>query len=308
MKLPCAVVRDLLPLYAEKLTEDETTVMVNEHLEGCAECRRRLGEIDTKIDPPAESAGPLKALKKEIKRRRLYAALIAALFVFAAVYTWFYHASEWKAVPWEEGLIKTAGIQERPVGEIFDGQETPPDGSKGSTAEALVIQVDSRINGIHESVFDDEDGTRTLLLQGWSTNSRGSFTRDYSEMILYPVPDRLIYDGGEQQQLVWGEPLSGGVEVLPRLALGFYGLMAAALAVITGVLWFILRKSGKSPIVRQVFFAPLSYLAAHFLIKGFRTQSDFLGRDFVGILILTAVLYALMSLVWQAFLRRRKEK
>ena len=37
MKLPCAVVRDLLPLYAEKLTEDETKKMVDEHLDFRAE-------------------------------------------------------------------------------------------------------------------------------------------------------------------------------------------------------------------------------------------------------------------------------
>ena len=37
MKLPCAVVRDLLPLYAENLTEDETKKLVDEHLESCEE-------------------------------------------------------------------------------------------------------------------------------------------------------------------------------------------------------------------------------------------------------------------------------
>ena len=44
MKLPCAVVRDLLPLYAENLTEEETKKMVDEHLEeiGRASCRERV--------------------------------------------------------------------------------------------------------------------------------------------------------------------------------------------------------------------------------------------------------------------------
>ena len=46
MQLPCAVVRDLLPLYAENLTEDETKKLVDEHLEGCTECRQKLAEID----------------------------------------------------------------------------------------------------------------------------------------------------------------------------------------------------------------------------------------------------------------------
>ena len=89
MKLPCAVVRDLLPLYAEKLAEEETQRLVDEHLEDCAECRRRLAEMDTGAAPRVESAKPLIALKKEINRRRRFAAMLAALCVFVAVYTWF---------------------------------------------------------------------------------------------------------------------------------------------------------------------------------------------------------------------------
>ena len=37
MKLPCAVVRDLLPLYAEKMTESETQSLIEEHLQDCPE-------------------------------------------------------------------------------------------------------------------------------------------------------------------------------------------------------------------------------------------------------------------------------
>ena len=34
MKLPCAVTRDLLPLYAENMVEQETKVLIEEHLPG----------------------------------------------------------------------------------------------------------------------------------------------------------------------------------------------------------------------------------------------------------------------------------
>ena len=39
MKLPCAVTRDLLPLYAEELVEQETQALIEEHLTGCSACR-----------------------------------------------------------------------------------------------------------------------------------------------------------------------------------------------------------------------------------------------------------------------------
>ncbi len=305
MKLPCAVVRDLLPLYAEKMTEDETEKLVEEHLEDCEDCRQKLAEIDTKIVSSVESVKPLAALKKEIRKRRLFAAVIAALCVFVAVFTWFYHANEWKLVPWEDGLIEVKGTEERPYEEVC-GPKGSAGESHNETAEVLVLQLNSRINGTQESVFKDEDGTETVLLQGWTTGGSGSLARDYHEMTLWPVPDRLIYDVGNQH-LLWGKPLSGGVETLPRLALGYYVILAVFLAIASGIIWLIIRGRGKSWIARQVFFAPVSYLAAHFLIKGFRTTSFFMKHDFISILVLTAALYALLSLTWQVILRRRKE-
>lgn len=306
MKIPCAMIRDLLPLYAEKMVEPETERLMKEHLAECAECRQKLSGIEAGVEKTVDTVKPLQTLKKEIRKRRLYAVLIAALCVFVAVYTGFYHTTEWKPVPWEEGLIEVTGIEERPYEEVF-GPDAAPDESRNTTVEALILKVDSRINGTRETVFRDEDDTETVLLQGWTTNGSGNFVRDYHEMALCPVPDRLIYEGSENQELLWGEPLNGGVETLPRLALAYYVIMAVLLAVLSGVTWFFLRRHEKSWIVRQIFFAPVSYLCAHFLIKGYHTASDFMERDFFSILFITIALYALLSLAWQVFLQRYKE-
>ena len=305
MKLPCAVVRDLLPLYAENLTEDETKKIVDEHLESCEECRQRLAEIDTKIDAPVDSSKPLMALKKEIRKRRWFSAIVAALLVFVAVFTYFYHENKMELVPWQNGLIEVKGTEARPYSEVFEG-EVPSDPSE-STVDVLVLKYDSIINGIQESMFKDDDGTVTELIQGWSSqHRRNSLTKDYSEMTLYPVPDRLLYGVGSQQQLLWGVPMNGGVEVLPRLALAFYIIAAAGLALISGVVWLFLRNRDISWIPRQVFFAPVSYLIAHFLIKGTGTQTFFMERDFISIILISAALYVLLSLAWQIWLKRKK--
>ena len=305
MKLPCAVVRDLLPLYAENLTEDETKKLVDEHLESCEECRQRLAEIDTKIVAPVDSSKPLMALKKEIRKRRWFSAIFAAMLVFIVVFTYFYHENKMEPVPWQNGLVEVEGIETRPYSEVFEG-EVPSDPSE-SIVDVLVLKYDSIINGIQESMFKDDDGTVTELLQGWSSQHRGnSLTKDYNEMTLYPVPDRLLYSIGSQQQLLWGEPMNGGVEVLPRLALAFYIVVAAGLALISGAVWLFLRNRDISWIPRQVFFAPVSYLIAHFLIKGTGTQTFFMERDFISILFISIALYVLFSLVWQIWLERKK--
>ncbi|MBR3429366.1 MAG: zf-HC2 domain-containing protein [Clostridia bacterium] len=304
MKLPCAVVRDLLPLYAEKLTEDETKEMVDEHLQECAECRQRLAETDTRMATPIDSSKTLMALKKEIRKRRWFFAIAAALLVFVAVYTFFYHDSKFELVPWQNGLIEVKGIETRPYSEVFEGEV--PSAPSETTIDVLVIQYDGIINGIQMSSFKDDDGTETEILQGWSSQGRRSLIKDYSEMIMYPVPDRLIYSVGSQHQLLWGKPMNGGVEVLPRLALAYYICIAAGLALIAGGAWFFLRKRDGSWIPRQVFFAPVSYLAAHFLIKGASTVTFFMERDFISIIMIAAALYALFSVGWQIWLQRKK--
>ena len=307
MRIPCAMIRDLLPLYAEKMVENETESLIREHLEGCEDCRRKLNGIEAGAEPPVDTAKPLQTLKREIRRRRWYAAVMAALFAFVAVFTVFFHVNEESPVPWEAGLIEVKGIEERPYEEVF-GDEAAPDASQGPTVQALILRADSRINGVRESLFVDEDGATTVVVQGWTTHGSGSLSREFNEMAFCPVPDRLIYDGGDQQTLLWGEPMSGGVVELPRLALGYYAILAIALALILGTLWLLLRKRERSWIVRQAFFAPVSWLAAHLLIKGFRTTSFFMARDFLSLLAVACALYALISLMWQVLLRRKREQ
>ena len=294
MNLPCAVVRDLLPQYAEKMTEPETQSLIDEHLQTCDECRQALARIDTKADAPVESVKPLTSLKKEIRRRRRLAALAAALLVFVAAFTFFARENRMRIVPWQTALIEVVGIEPR-----AEDSEAPVD--------VLVLRADGVINGWRESTFDDEDGKITTVLQGWSSQLESDhLTTEYNEMTLYPIPDRLMYSEEGQQYLLWGEPMDGGMEMLPRLALSYYFIIAAGLALILGAAWFFLRRRASSWIPRQAFFAPLSYMIAHFLIKGGSAESFFLGRDLGFIALTAAALYALISVGWQIWLGRKR--
>ena len=308
VKLPCSVVRDLLPLYAEKMIETETQELVDEHLADCPECRAKLSGIETGTgtETPVDTAKPLASLKKQIRRRRWFAALCAGLLVFICVFTYFYHADDWVLVPWSEGLINVKGIESRPYGELFE--ERPLAEQHESTVDALILETDSLINGYEESMHIEDDGTRTLLMSGWSTKSDFPVPRakrDYTEQAIYPIPDRIVYTCEGTSHLLYGKPMNGGVVTLPRLALAAYLLAALGLAAILGLLWFLFRRKERSWIPRQLFFAPASYAAAHFLILGFRTRSFFLERDLLSILLLAACIYALFTLAWQIWLHRK---
>ena len=180
--------------------------------------------------------------------------------------------------------------------------------SAEQSCEALILKVSSFINGFEEHVVVEDDGTTTVILQAFSTNQGSNHqTQSYYESTYYPVPDRLIYGFEQRQVLLWGTPLNGGTVVLPRLALGYYLLIAAGLSGLLGLLWVIFRKWDYSWILRQFFFAPISYILSHILLKGTKTTSNFMEHDLFSILLVALAVYAFLSIAWQVFLNRRKE-
>ena len=77
--LPCAVVRDLLPIYVEGLTEPETNAAVEAHLKTCPACTARLAAMRAPEPPPeAETAKEVDYLKK-VKRRGWKRVTLAVL-------------------------------------------------------------------------------------------------------------------------------------------------------------------------------------------------------------------------------------
>lgn len=84
-ELSCAVVRDLLPLYAEGLVSEETKGEVEAHLEICAACRQQLDEI--RDAPPTAlqtDASPLKQIKRRIRWGEWLAAALSGMLVLLA--------------------------------------------------------------------------------------------------------------------------------------------------------------------------------------------------------------------------------
>lgn len=99
-KIPCAVIKDLLPSYAEDLTSPETSGLVREHLEECPDCEAVYEAMHGEIPPETEGdcgiaadASEIDYLKKvrNTGRKKIIAAVLAVLLlaggaVFAKVY------------------------------------------------------------------------------------------------------------------------------------------------------------------------------------------------------------------------------
>ena len=113
---------------------------------------------------------------------------------------------------------------------------------------------------------------------------------------------------GDEIERVEGEPEDGGVVIMPRLALASYAILACCLASLSALLWFLFRNRQCASILRQFFFAPVSYLAGHLLIKGFHARTFFLEDDLGCILLVGAAVYALLTLGWTAWQQRKRDK
>lgn len=85
MNLPCYLIRDLLPLYHDKLCAPDTAQDVEEHLGGCEACRAALDALDIPKDLPAPDAADLQRaqalqmLQRKLVRSRILTAVISAL-------------------------------------------------------------------------------------------------------------------------------------------------------------------------------------------------------------------------------------
>ena len=93
MRNECNIIRDILPLYADKMVSADTASFVEEHLIGCAECRAELEKLKVAdaieaavSDTENDDEKRLKAFAGKINRKRhivisAFAAVLLTIFL-----------------------------------------------------------------------------------------------------------------------------------------------------------------------------------------------------------------------------------
>lgn len=91
-KIPCEVIEDLLPLYAEKLTQAMTGEVIKEHLDQCETCRRKyenmmdqLGREPLKEDRTKEEINYLKKIKRSNQKKIVLASFLTLLILASGI-------------------------------------------------------------------------------------------------------------------------------------------------------------------------------------------------------------------------------
>ncbi len=93
MKLPCEMIRDLLPLYYDGVCSQVSKTMVAEHLETCEACANTLHALDAQMQMPkleTDEAKPLKTIRTKWRRKNRRTGILLGIALFVAtLYAWF---------------------------------------------------------------------------------------------------------------------------------------------------------------------------------------------------------------------------
>lgn len=108
----CNIIKDLLPLYLDKVCTAETAQAVEEHLASCPACRSLLDEMrqESVVPEPVQvrarqEANVLRGVKRKFSMRRRRSVLAVVLAALAAMAALTAVSDVEKPIPYREGLV-----------------------------------------------------------------------------------------------------------------------------------------------------------------------------------------------------------
>ncbi|PYF08374.1 zf-HC2 domain-containing protein [Ureibacillus chungkukjangi] len=107
-EIKCTIIQDILPLYIDGVVSQDTTEMVDKHLQDCENCRKEYESMKQELYIPVENKESLlKAIKKKWRNKKFMIAmgsiLGTAIILFGAFNYVFYYKT---VIPYSENLIK----------------------------------------------------------------------------------------------------------------------------------------------------------------------------------------------------------
>lgn len=303
MNKDCSIVQDLLPLYAENMLREETKEFVDGHLAQCAACRAELDALKADVKPAPVSAQPLRDLKRQLRRKKLTAVLLAVALALTLATAGFAYLTAPQYLPYNAA----------------DWSVHEPDASLDAVLngeEHICIEPLTPVSGTEvESVIDPDSGETVYIISAWRTlldkwlGKLDTVNGNGDKLILLDTTNcRVVYyaqNNGQENMVLYGER-SGGVISLPRLALGYYVLLSLALFITLGIAFFVCRRKKTGKALGYLALIPASYLAGHLLVKGLTTTSYQMQRDF-SLIVFAAVLIYSAVLLALSLLRQKRE-
>lgn len=187
MKLPCYLVRDLLPLYKDEACEPETATDVREHLEGCPDCRtlwetlQTAAPLEEAVDQAKaqEQAAALRRVKHTQQKKRVQTILVTLLVVIllgGGGLGLYFHAVETYLEYPQESIL---GVEEEPISEQWRIR-----------GKGIVLKLDSTVQTSIQwsQVLNTPKGDVMVFTLGrsqWDVWTRAQWSDNSYEILLY---------------------------------------------------------------------------------------------------------------------------
>ena len=337
MNKDCSIVQDLLPLYAEDMLREGTKEYVDGHLAQCEACRAELAALKADVKPAPVSAQPLRSLKKQLRRKKFTAVLLAVALALTLAMAGFAYLTAPQYLPYDE----TEWMITRSPRALADGSIMADGLTDLSGIESISVNLLTPVSGTEVTSTQDPDSGKTVyFITAWRTpldTWRGAFDKTGDAPNAHSANDRTqreadalqgalgkvesartlftldatnctaVYyspNNGQDDVLLCGSR-DGGVISLPRLALGYYVLLSFTLLITLSIAFFLCRRKKAGKTLGHLALIPACYLTGHLLVKGFVTTSYQMQRDFSLIVLTGALLYAAMLLAGELLRQRR---
>ena len=300
MKKECSIVRELLPLFAENMVNEETAEYVKSHLENCEECNDELSRLsDPVVKTVRTNTESLKRIKKQFSRNKLHALLLISAIMIVFFVSLFSYVTSPSYFSYSEDLMTISDAEPNSIRIAFNdkvtgyrlSEEMNPDDNR------RIIHIEAW-STIWESVlFRHGDQNAVISL----TDDRPIaiyYTRNYSEG-RGSLDDYLIY--GEQRAT------QGGVVSSSWLSIKIGPVIASILVAILLVIILVARrKQHVTYWLARLIMAPTAYLLGHLCVMRFSTISYSLMRDLSLIVFVSTAIYCAMLLIWKIHSTRRE--
>lgn len=297
MKTACGVIRDLLPLYAENMTAEESNALIREHFDECRDCSEYLKKLQNPIGEDEQasrssSESSLRLVRKGIRTRKTTAALFWALVVFTVMLSVFSRIVRPEYISYQDSAVS---VVESENGEVYAR-------FSDSVTSCRVIKS---VNESNQSVVEIEAWTSLWdrILCKTTPSVRISSNTDKTDIAYYCD----LTTQSNNMQLIYGTDTQGYGTVLPRLVLSYYFMAALIAAGILGLAWLVLRKSQKAGrVCGYLFAAPLSYILAQLIVTT-EFVSFNAGNDFIMNCIAAIAIYGVLVLATSLLRQRRQD-
>lgn len=338
MDKTCSIVQDLLPLYAEDMLREGTKEYVDGHLAQCEACRAELAALKADVTPAPVNAQPLRSLKKQLRRKKFTAVLLAVTLALTLATAGFAYLTAPQYLPYNEtewmitrspraladgsimadGLTDLSGIESISVnlltpvsGAKVTSTQEPDSGKTVYFITAWRTPLDTW-RGAFDEAKDAPSATNTAeRMQREADTLQGVLAKTESARTLFTLDTAncaAVYyspNNGQDDVLLCGSR-DGGIISLPRLALGYYALLSLALLIPLSIAFFLCRRKKAGKALGHLALIPACYLTGHLLVKGFVTTSYQMQRDFSLVVLTAALLYA-AALLAGTLLRQRRD-